>query len=472
MRNIRVFLFGVFLFGVLLTAGLSLAGPCAGAETEATATAKGETSPGLVLSANALDFGNQAIKVTSAPQALTLTNAGKTAITIKKVFSTSSDFDVSQNCKTHLPLPAGESCTMMVFFTPQEAGARQGTIAVLTADAHTLELALRGNGAESEVALSDTHLVFHDQLVNTRSGVQVMRIENRSETVPLTIKNMSVSEGFALLPTEDSCTTGKVAPRGSCNLAVSFTPRHEGQIDGTITIKDSDEASPHRVQLDGRATAVKLSVPSLIWDATAVNTAGNLQELQISNEGISPLRLENIAARGDFAVHHSCGKELASHQACMVRVTFQPKSVGKLAGALMIRDSDVTTIQTVFLAGSGAALGLTPEKLEFGEQNVGASSPLQTIVLANHGESEVNLRSLAVRGDFVMPWKSCGETLGAGQNCQVSLSFSPTGVGPRSGQLNIDTGTANLQSISLSGVGVEKPAEKASEQHLQAESHR
>jgi hypothetical protein len=460
MTNVRISLHALLLIG-----SWALGGQFAAAQAPMT---KDDAGSALVLSVKTLDFGNQAIQVVSAPQALTLTNKGKTGVIIKKVLPTSNDFDVSQNCKTHLPLAPGDGCTMLVSFTPQQAGARAGTITVVTADAQTLKLALRGNGVESKIVLSDTHLVFRDQLVNTKADTQFVRIENHSENTPLTIRNISVSDGFSMSPTPDACArAASIPPQGSCSLAVRFTPGHAGDFDGTITIEDSDSASPHRVRLDGRATAVKLSVPSLAWNATAVNTAGDRQDFQISNEGSSPLRITNIETRGDFDEHHSCSQELAPHQVCVVSVSFQPKSVRKLAGAIMIRDSDVTAIQTVFLAGNGVALGLTPVKLEFGQQNIGAASPPQQVVLANHGATEANLRSLAVNGDFVMPSKSCGETLAAGQSCQVSLSFSPSAIGPRTGRLSIDTGSPDLQSVVLTGVGVGKAAEPV--QHLQAQ---
>lgn len=416
----------------------------------------------LVLSAKVLDFDNQAIQATSAPQSVTLTNAGKTGIVIKAVSATSEDFDLSQNCKAgHRTLPAGASCTILVTFTPAGAGVRQGKITILTPDAGVLEVGLRGNGVESAVTLSDTYLVFHDQWVNTRGDMQLVHLENRSETVPLSIKSIAVSEGFTLLPTRDQCTgAGAVAPRGSCNLAVSFSPLCEGWLSGVITIEDSDGASPHRVGLNGRATAVKLSTTSLAWNATAVSTAGEAQSFQISNEGCSPLRLDTIESRSDFVQHNTCGKELVPHQACVVTVVFQPVSVGNLAGSVKIRDSDVTAIQTVFLTGTGAALALSPTKLDFGEQKLVGVSPPQTVVLANRGSTDVGLRSLVVNGDFVMPSKSCGDVLAAGQSCRVSLSFSPSASGPRTGRLSVDTGAANPQSVALSGVGVEAPGAK------------
>lgn len=414
---------------------------------------------GLSPSVNVLDFGHQAIHAASAPQAVILTNAGQTGLLIKEVTATPGDFGLSQNCKTGQPLPRAGSCTILVRFTPDGAGIRKGKISILAADAAPLEIMLSGDGVESAVALSDTSLVFRDQLVNALGDRQLVRLENHSDTAPLLIKNIVVPGGFVSLPTPDQCMSkSTVAPRGACNLAVAFSPVNEGLVSGTITIEDSDGASPHHVALTGRATAIKLSTPSLVWDApVAVSTAGATQDVQIRNEGRSPLRIDSIEVRGDFVEQNACIKELAPQQTCVVSVAFQPKSVGRFAGSVKIHDSDVTTIQTVFLAGNGVALELSPSQLDFREQKLESTSSPQTVVLTNHGTTAVSLRSIGVNGDFVIPSKSCGDILASAQSCKVNVSFSPSGRGPRTGRLSIDTG-ANPQNVLLRGVGTEELA--------------
>jgi len=69
--------------------------------------------------------------------------------------------------------------------------------------------------------------------------------------------------------------SGSVPPKSSCNLAIEFSPTSGGTRYGTITITDSDPASPQIVGLSGTGTAVKLSAKklnfgSVLWGGAAM----------------------------------------------------------------------------------------------------------------------------------------------------------------------------------------------------------
>ncbi len=408
------------------------------------------------ISTTNLDFGKQALNATSAPRVITVRNDSKQNISIDKISASSSEFQLTQNCRTQLHvLPPDSSCSILVTFTPSQSGLQSAKIAVSIPDAQPLIVNLEGTGVVSAIALSDTHLVFRDQLVNTRSKMQIINFQNR-RGMRIALEKIDVSDGFVLLPTQDQCLTGAtVAAHGYCNLAVFFSPGKPGMIEGEITIADSDVASPHRIALTGRASAVKVSSPSLIWKDTALRSTAGPQEFQVTNQSETQLHIENIEARGDFSQHNNCGNTLEPHQTCTVTAVFQPSSVGRVTGAVRIRDSDVTTSQMVILTGVGVPLDVSPSSFDFGEQKVESDTKPQVLILTNHGTSDVNLRSLAVNGDFAIPRKSCSSTLAPGQSCKVSVSFSPTAGGPRSGLLSIDTGTPTLQTVNLMGIGKE-----------------
>lgn len=441
----------LYLVLLLLTCAL---GQSPTKESQATSAAENTLLP----SSRRLDFGSQAVLATSAPLLMDVKNTGASSVVIQRVFASSEEFSLTQNCSTGRPLPGHEACTITVSFTPQEVGAHKGAITILVQDHTLLNIELFGNGVESNVSLSNNHFVFRDQLVNTHGDLQMLRVENLAAT-PLSIKNIEISPEFTLLETPNECPTkASLSAKSSCNLAVRFSPESEGLVSGYITIEDSDRASPHRVGLSGRATAVKLSIPSLIWDSVAVGVTGIAQDVQISNQGHAILHIDNIDARGDFIQHNTCRKELASQQSCTVTAVFQPRSIGKSAGSIRIRDSDVTAMQTVFLTGNAVALELSPAKIDFGQSGVDGSSPIQTVMITNHGDKEVNLRSIGVKGDFAMPSKSCGDVLKTNQSCKVSLNFQPTTAGERAGALTIETDAGNAQTVALIGVGVQNIA--------------
>jgi hypothetical protein len=418
-------------------------------------TAQSSRSP-LDVSVNQVEFGKVAVLSPSAPQLIDLKNTNRASVVIQKVFASSEEFSLTQNCSTGKPLPAGDNCTIVVTFTPQETGIHKGVITILVLDVGLMNIALTGDGVESNVALSGNHLVFHDQLVNTRGDMQMMRVENRG-TTPLSIKSIAVPAGFTLLPAREQCmANGTVKAKGYCVLALSFSPVSEGLLNGIVTIEDSDAASPHRIGLSGRATAIKLSSPSLVWDNTATGVTSDSQSVLITNESNSPVRIEGIDARGEFVEHNDCPKELSARQTCTVSVAFQPKLVGKASGAIRIHDSDITAMQTVLLNGTSVALEMSPTQIDFGKEKLADTTSPMVVVITNHGTTAANLTSIGVKGDFVMPAKSCGEVLEAAQSCKVSVSFSPTANGPRNGMLTVNTASGGLQSAALSGVGTPK----------------
>jgi hypothetical protein len=66
----------------------------------------------------------------------------------------------------------------------------------------------------------------------------------------------------------------------------------------------------------------------------------------------------------------------------------------------------------------------------------------------------VNIAAINVSGDFVVPGKTCSDVVAAGKSCRVSISFSPTVSGVRTGALSIETDAKGApQKVTLNGKG-------------------
>jgi hypothetical protein len=97
---------------------------------------------------------------------------------------------------------------------------------------------------------------------------------------------------------------------------------------------------------------------------------------------------------------------------------------------------------------------LSPIKMDFGDQAAGSTSPPQIVTVANRGVANVSVAAVNASGDFVIPGKTCGDTIAAGKSCRVSVSFSPTATGIRAGALSIETSAGSVpQKVTLSGTG-------------------
>ncbi len=103
-------------------------------------------------------------------------------------------------------------------------------------------------------------------------------------------------------------------------------------------------------------------------------------------------------------------------------------------------------------------LSVSPPAVTFGVQNIGTSSAPKTVTLTNTGPTIATLANIVLSGtfygDFVQA-NNCPAVLAAGAACSITLTFSPTGTGPRTATLLVlgDRGT-RLQSVALAGTGM------------------
>lgn len=121
-----------------------------------------------------------------------------------------------------------------------------------------------------------------------------------------------------------------------------------------------------------------------------------------------------------------------------------------------------TRIATFKFSSCGArapAVSLAPSSLSFGKVAIHKTSGAQSVKLTNTGTAALQISSIVVSGDFVVSNTSCGSQLDAGSSCAVSVTFTPTVKGTRTGTLSFrDNAPASPQSIPLTGTGASATA--------------
>ncbi|HZQ70072.1 MAG TPA: choice-of-anchor D domain-containing protein [Terriglobales bacterium] len=104
--------------------------------------------------------------------------------------------------------------------------------------------------------------------------------------------------------------------------------------------------------------------------------------------------------------------------------------------------------------GSGGTVTLSPTSLDFGNQTVGVPSTAKTVTLTNNQSVSLSITSIATSGDYSQT-NTCGTSIGANSSCTISVVFTPTTTGTRTGTLTVtDNGPGSPQTASLTGVGV------------------
>jgi hypothetical protein len=119
---------------------------------------------------------------------------------------------------------------------------------------------------------------------------------------------------------------------------------------------------------------------------------------------------------------------------------------------------DSSSVVTVFLQDQ---LVLSPNNLNFGNQQVDTTSPPQIVTLTNVGSSAVKIKGISVvgtdAGDFKQKNK-CGSSVKGGGSCQISVTFTPQAEGARSASLDVSyDGPGSPQAVPLSGTGTAAP---------------
>jgi len=105
---------------------------------------------------------------------------------------------------------------------------------------------------------------------------------------------------------------------------------------------------------------------------------------------------------------------------------------------------------------SAPVASLSPTSLTFPSQTVGITSPTQYVTLTNTGNAALDTSpAWTISGDF--SWGTggnCASSLAPGANCLISVKFTPTLTGTRTGKVTLIYGNAPTQTVPLTGTGV------------------
>jgi hypothetical protein len=96
----------------------------------------------------------------------------------------------------------------------------------------------------------------------------------------------------------------------------------------------------------------------------------------------------------------------------------------------------------------------SPASLTFGSQTTATTAPPQAITVTNTGQSVLTISGVAASGDFSQT-NTCATSVPAGASCAITVTFTPTVAGSRTGTITITDNASNSpQRISLMGTGV------------------
>ena len=216
------------------------------------------------------------------------------------------------------------------------------------------------------------------------------------------------------------------------------------------------------VYLNSHSPVSSLSTRSLTFGNQAVGTTSASQTVTLTNTGSAAFTASSISTTADYSVSGTCDA-VPVEGTCTLDVAFNPVAPLIRDGKLTIGEDSFIGQQTVALSGIGIGpIGsLGAKTLTFPDEIVGIESAAQDVTVMNTGNAALLISSIKTTGDFAAP-TSCVGSISVGTSCTISVTFTPTLAGTRSGSLligdNNDGKTASTQTVTLDGTGTAAPA--------------
>ncbi|MDP3295251.1 MAG: choice-of-anchor D domain-containing protein [Nevskia sp.] len=108
---------------------------------------------------------------------------------------------------------------------------------------------------------------------------------------------------------------------------------------------------------------------------------------------------------------------------------------------------------TATIVNDDAPLQVSPGQLNFGNQTVNTASAAKVVTLSNAGGTPLSISSITTTGNF-RHTTTCGASLAPSGRCTISIVFSPTAAGTRTGSTRIiSNAVSSPDLINLSGTG-------------------
>jgi hypothetical protein len=349
--------------------------------------------PAARLSPTTLAFAKQRVGATGT-QGLYITNDGTDTLSISAMSiggTNAGDFAISTTppaaplvaCGT-LParLPAGQSCVIVVAFTPSATGQRSATLTI-THNANNVPgsqsaVSLSGQGVEPAITLSPSGLNFGTLNLGAISAPQQVTL-TAGGSMELMIYGFGISGANAAdfwiegdvrcSPRPAVLTPGySLDPGTTCTFSLVFRPGAAGARSAALEIATNATPGVHTVALSGSGAssppppAPAVSLSPLKWDfgQQPAGTMSDPVEVMLTNSGGAKLQIKGVWVSGKFAAEFPILKEncsgtaLAPGTACVVYVAFAPSDADLRQALLEFYDDAADSPQQVELTGFGA----------------------------------------------------------------------------------------------------------------------
>lgn len=397
-----------------------------------------------------------ATKVGSASTAAaTLTNTGIAPISVTVPTSTAvsgPDFSfVSTTCESSLA--PGATCTATVRFAPSSSSGSSGMLNIQT-QAGSRSAVLSTTGIQGVASISPASLAFVAQQTGTTSAVRTATVTNIG-TAPLQFSGVGMATGAADFAQSNNCAV--VAVGGTCTVNISFTPSADGSRNGIVGLShDGGGVAAITLSGEGRMSSATLAQPSFSTTTVGASSTG---VATLTNTGIGPLNVTSptsasVTGAGYAFVGTTCAGSLQANQSCATTVRFSPSSTGSHSGSLAVGTSAGTKSAGFSASAVQGVVSTSSTSVAFASTQVGATSATRAVTLTNTGNATMTFSGVGIATgaqDFGQS-NNCA-TLEVNASCTITVSFTPSASGARSGSIGLAHNGTGVTYIDLNGAG-------------------
>ncbi len=389
-------------------------------------------------------------------------------------------------------LAGGDSCIIMVSFSPTAVGFNRGTLEVNYRDGDINRVAtrsLQGTGANlGKLEISEDPEYDFGPIAVGGTIDHTFVVEN---TGTLNVSAISSDNFGAHYKYKDGTYPGTggtcgvlLTPGNTCTLVVSFNPIAAGLHIDTIRLSYYNGVSSDNAERSVRGTG---STPAMLdisdgpiydFGTQAVNSLSE-HAFTVTNNGNSPATslgggtiLAPFGFKGGVypGTGGTCTATLNNGANCTIVINYAPQTAALHTGTVVITYNDGAgpASATRDVQGTGANLGyleISNNPLyDFSVQPVGSTTDF-TFTVTNTGTGSV---SGAAGTGLIAPFSfkggaypgtggNCGATFTPGQSCSLVVSFAPTVAGNFYDTIQIDyndSSSARYALRDISGTGV------------------
>ena len=442
-------------------------------------------APGFSISTNTLTFS--AKLGASANGSVTITNpGGATANLVLGALTYSSARYVralSSTCNTGTSLAPGGSCVLTTTFSPNAAGAQNGTLSIAhNAVGSPATVTLNGTGTQALVNPTASTLAFGSVQLGVPKPLG-QAVTNAGDATLVFSVDPSAAAALTGTARTDYVVGGNcqlatpVGVGATCNLVVTFTPSALGSRPATLTISSDATNGPLVVTLTGTGVALPEPVvtfqPTDFPDTVIAETSTATRSITIRNDRTRDIGY-TVATATDFTIaSESCPTRVVTGGGitCTILVRFAPTlgtGEGRRLGTFPLTFTGTSGDAAPGPVSGGfagtALLPLNQSAAVLDAAAVVGTSSTVSLLLTNRSITSLTLSTIVFAGatpaDFARdPASTCaaGGAIGASASCTLTIRFTPGAAGTRNATVTV-THTAPGSPVVVQLHGTATPA--------------